>query len=118
MIKFSFKSHPAIANYWGYCQKNQIPHIEISEYEDGYMDISYDLLPCLPFHRLDADLSDEVFKIYEAYFKFFNLPDENLICAGGTINLSIKVRNEHAEFIAEHLFDYLTVFVSKHRTVI
>jgi hypothetical protein len=117
MIKYSFKSNPSTTNYWDYCQKHHIPYIEVTDYEDGYADISYDLLPCLPFHHLNTDLSGEVIKIYEAYFIFFNLPEEHFNIAGGAINMGIKVRTEHAEFIAGQLFDYLTEFINKHKSI-
>ena len=116
MIKYSHKDNPAIANYWDYCTKYQIPHIEIISQSRDYITISYDLLACLPFDNLKGDVSENIVKIYEAYSDFFKIPKDKFSYAGGSTVLGIVVRKEHSEFIANRLFDYLSEYVSKNKT--
>jgi len=115
MIKYSYKNNPAIENYWEYCCKHEIPHIEISIIDEDYAIISYDLLPCLPFEKLKSGLTDSITKLYEAYADFFKLPAEKFTLAGGSIALGITVYTKHCEFISEQLFDYLADYVANNK---
>ena len=99
MIKFSHLNKPAVEDYWAYCNQHEIPHIEIIAKSRDYVRISYDLLPCLPSHKLEDDLLDNVIKIYKAYSVFFKLPKARFDFSGGYIALGIVVKKEHSEFI-------------------
>ncbi len=115
IIKFSHKDKPAIDDYWTYCERNQIPFIQIISKGSDYDSISYDLLPCIPFDKLNGDVSENIVKIYEAYADFFKIPDTKFDYSGGSIALGIVVHKKHSEFIADQLFDYLLAYVKKNR---
>ena len=118
MIKFSYSEKPVIEDYWAYCGQNQIPHIEIVSLSRDYVNISYDLLCCLPFHKLKGNILDRIIKIYEGYCDFFKIPKSKINYAGGEIALGFVVRKEHSEFIANQLFDYLLEYVTKNKILI
>lgn len=118
MIKFSNRAKPATENYWSYCGQHQIPYIEIIPVSRDYVNISYDLLSCLPFHKLKGEVLDRVMKIYEGYCDFFKLPKNRISLAGGDIAFGFVVKKEHSEFIANQLFDFLSDFVSKNKILV
>lgn len=118
MIKFSHRNKPIIENYWSYCEKHQIPHIEIISISRDYVNITYDLLTCLPSHKLKGEIVERVIKIYQGYCDFFKIPKSRINLAGGEITLGFVVRKEHSEFIAIQLFDFALEFVIKNKIVI
>jgi hypothetical protein len=115
MIKYSFKHQAAIENYWGYCCELQIPHIEITIIDEEYVNISFDLLPCLPADRLKGDLPDCMLKIYDAYSHFYRLPPDRFSFIGGSNALGATVLSRHAEPVSEQLFDFLLDYVRKNK---
>jgi len=115
MIKFSNRKNLAIEDYWSYCRQHQIPHIVIIPVGRDYVNISYDLLPSIPFAKLKGDILDKMIKIYESYVAFFKIPKTKYHLAGGEIALGVVIRKEHSEFIANQLFDYLTDYVKNNK---
>jgi hypothetical protein len=101
MIKYSFKHQPAVENYWGYCCEIQIPHIEISIIDEDYVNISFDLLPCLPLEKLRGDLPDRMLKIYEAYVAFYRLPPDVFSFTDASNALGAKVYIKYCELISD-----------------
>lgn len=115
MIKYIFKNEAPMNNYWEYCCQHKIPHIEITILDEDYVNISFDLLPCLPFEKLKGDLVDRMLKIYEAYADFYRLPPDLFSFVGGSIALGATVYYEHSEMISEQLFDYLSEYVEENK---
>ncbi len=114
MPKFYIKGSPVAKGYWEYCVNNDVPMIEVI-HGRKYSKVNYDIYPMLSFHEIDEALLDEVKSIYNAYGKFFSLPSSHFAAVGGYSALIITVYKEHAEFIAEHLFDFLCIYVRMNR---
>ena len=117
MTKFYIKGKPEANGYWEYCCKNDIPMVEVI-HGRKYSKVNYDIYSMLRFHELDEDLLDEMNSIYTAYAKFFALPSERNAAVGGYSALIVTVYKEHAEFIANQLFDYLTTYVRNNRKLL
>lgn len=111
LIEFSFRDNPAIENYWDYCVQRKIPYIEIVSIDEDFVNVSYDLLPSLPFEKLQGNLLEAISKIYESYHDFYKLPRDKFNFAGGDVASGATVRKEHSETIARQLFGYLSDFV-------
>ena len=58
-------------------------------------------------NQITEGLAENIRNIYLNYALFFNLPEENVKIVGGRINAGLVVKTEHANFIAEALFDFL-----------
>lgn len=102
--------------HFNYCKKNNIPNIVISNGVSGNKDfaelddykyISYDLFTMKEANQITEGLAENIRNIYLNYALFFNLPEENVKIVGGRINAGLVVKTEHANFIAEALFDFL-----------
>lgn len=117
MTKFYIKGKPEANGYWEYCCKNDIPMIQVIPGRK-YSKVSYDIYSMLGSYELGEDILDEVKSIYISYTKFFFLPPERFSSIGGYSALVITVHKEHAELIANHLFDFLLAYVRKNRNVI
>ena len=117
MIKYIHSDKIEDSNkHWQYCMKNFIPHIVVSQNDNSYSNISYDLLPCLQeLYYLNGDVSDNILKMYDSYIDFFQIPENKLNACGGQANLGFDVKTEHTDFISEKLFDYLCDYVKNNR---
>ncbi|WP_312948949.1 hypothetical protein [Superficieibacter sp.] len=104
MIKFVYKNRNN-HTHWDRCEKGHAPFIELSNVNDMYVNIFYDVTN----YRLDQEqTSEDIKKIYLAYLEFFSLSEpfiDDLFAQYYFLNLI--VRREHAEFIAGRLYDYL-----------
>lgn len=117
-FSFAYKEKPSVENYWEYCIDREIPFIEISPIDEEYVNISYDLLPCLPYEKLKGDLLDEIVTIYKSYFTFFNLPMDKFKLIGNSIALIIAVKKEHHEIIANQLYEFLLHYLKENKVPI
>ncbi len=115
MKKYIFIEENTVNNHWQYCVQHQIPHIELSNIDEDYVNISYDLLPCIPFDKLKSGLMDRIIKIYDGYIDFFQLPKDKFSYVGGVNNLELTIYKINSEYIATQLFDYLSDYVEKNK---
>jgi hypothetical protein len=101
---------------WDYCMKHDLPCVQVIPGEDDkFADVQFDVLPMLSFHKISNYPSDKVMIIYKSYAEFFRLPEDAFKYIGGSNNGIFTVFQEHAEFIAEKLFDYLGAFMRENR---
>lgn len=104
-MKFTYKNSKDQKTHWYNCEKNKDPYIEISEYNELYMQIFYDISN----YKVDLeDISESVKTIYKSYVEFILIPfiDVEFIFDQYYF-FNIIVKREHAEFIADKLFNFL-----------
>ncbi|QTF07874.1 hypothetical protein HC231_07925 [Brenneria izadpanahii] len=104
-MKFTYKDSKQKNSHWKQCEKLNAPFIEISRINHEYMNIFYDITN---YHINLEDISNDMKNIYLSYITFFmcNHPAiDDLYTQYYFFNLIVKY--EHAEFIAEKLYDYL-----------
>lgn len=104
-MKFIYKDSKQKDSHWKRCEKLNAPFIEISRINHEYMNVFYDVTN----YHIDLDeISNDIKNIYSSYVSFF-------MCAHPAIDdldtqyyfFNLAVKREHAEFIAEKLYDYL-----------
>ncbi|EDS4738668.1 hypothetical protein GYD59_004708 [Salmonella enterica] len=106
-MKFVYKHHSDCEknNHWERCKKDHAPFIEISKVNRDYMNIFYDITD----YNIDLEkISDDVKKIHSSYIDFFIISDA--IVTDGYEQcyfFNLIVKQEHAEFFAAQLYDYL-----------
>lgn len=104
-MKFIYKDSKLKSYHWKQCEKLNAPFIEISQINREYMNIFYDATNSqIDLEKLSADIKC----IYLSYTQFFmcdHLIIDDLHDQYYYFNLAVKI--EHAEFIAESLYDYL-----------
>lgn len=100
--------------HWEYCEENDIPYIVIYPAKK-FSKIEFDVYTMFGFHKPTSHPSDSIIEIYKSYCLLFNFPDDKMSCIGGSNNLIFVVFEEHSEFIANQLFDYLYNFVKSNR---
>ncbi|MGF6592372.1 hypothetical protein [Pseudomonas sp. 2835] len=92
--------------HWEQCERQQAPYIEISDINETYKNVFYDIT------NLAGDLeeiSEAVKAIYTSYVAFYLVPQidiEHLFEQYYFFNLIVK--SAHAEIIAEQLHCYLS----------
>lgn len=104
-MKFMYKDSKQKDSHWKQCEKLNAPFIEISRINQDYMNVFYDVTN---FHVDLERLSADIKCIYLSYTEFFMCDDltvDDLYDQYYFFNLVVK--HEHAEFIAESLYDYL-----------
>lgn len=104
-MKFVHKGDIGEEAHWAACEKSRAPFILVSNEDGQYARIFFDITN----YNVDlAAVSDAIKLIYKSYTDFFLIPassvaqdlDEHYM-------FSFPVRKEHAETIANQLFDYL-----------
>lgn len=101
--------------YYDFCLENNIPFIVIKTDKNvKYRYISYDLITVkeTKSEHIIENLADDFTKIYLSYKSFFGIPN-GIQAFIGSHNSGIRVRTEHAEFIANSLFDYLEKYIKR-----
>jgi hypothetical protein len=104
-MKFVYENSEDQEKHWDDCQKNKAPYIVISNVDMVYKQIFYDITN----YKLDLDeVSSSVEEIYRSYVEFFLIPYSDINSLFNQYYFfNIIVLQEHAEFIADKLFDYL-----------
>ena len=101
-------------DHWNYCVQNDTPYVKIFSARK-FARIEFDVVTMLNNQRLPKGPAQSIEKMYMSYIEFFKFPKDKWHCVGGSYNLIFTVYQEHAEFIASHLFDYLDDFVKTNR---
>jgi hypothetical protein len=100
-----------IGDHWIKCEKNKLPFIILQQKGKNYTEISYDVTN----YNIDLDgVSESIKNIYKEYVKFSLIPYcdvENIFYSTYFFNLIVK--NEHANCIANMLYDYLYAIIHK-----
>ncbi|AXO85287.1 TPA: hypothetical protein NY502_003672 [Escherichia coli] len=103
-MKYTWKGENE-RTHWQRCEKSNAPFICLSIINKNYANLFYDVTSyCVDLENI----SNEILEIYSAYVRVFILPEHfiNEIAAQYYV-MNVIVRREHAEFIAEILYDYL-----------
>jgi hypothetical protein len=94
-------------NHYRFCAEHQIPYISIKSGRK-YAYLQFDVYEMVkPQGLLDEQPGDFIMELYQNYARFFALPKHKFSFAGGSNNAGFTVFNEHAEFLAASLYDYL-----------
>ena len=105
MNKFVYKNSSLASQHWELCNKEKLPFITINSLDKYYSEIFYDITD---INNNLEEISEFVKEIFSFYNKFFCMP--------GYITekyndqyyyFEFPVQKDHAEFIANQLFDYL-----------
>ncbi len=105
MLKKFINEKEDTKEHWLNCEKNRLPYIAIKSFSNEYSIIYYDIT------NLNVDLekiSESLRRIYLAYIEFLQLNGSvfyNYVDQYYYLNFLVKA--EHAEVLAEYLFDYL-----------
>jgi hypothetical protein len=105
-MKFVYKHNNDKKNdHWQQCEKKHAPFIEISRINHDYMNIFYDVTN----YDINLDeISESIKKMHSSYTEFFMITDISITEAYEQYYFfNIIVKCEHAEFLAEQLYDYL-----------
>ncbi|MCO6514896.1 MAG: hypothetical protein J6589_10615 [Snodgrassella sp.] len=105
-MKFIYRNDKTKDFHWKLCEKNHAPFIELSNINNGYTNIFFDITN---YHISLEEISDDIKKLYSAYIEFFMLSDpiiQETYDQYYFFNLIVK--SEHANFLAENLYDYLS----------
>jgi len=101
--------------HYNYCKDKNIPFIAVrKKVKDIYRYIDYDLITIKNCNKITDNLFSEFSSIYMSYVNFFCIPDSVFSLSGGDINAGFIVLDEHALFIADKLYDYLTSILNKY----
>lgn len=103
-MKYTWKGENE-RTHWQLCEKLNAPFICLSIINKKYANLFYGVTNyCVDLENI----SNEILEIYSAYARVFILPEHfiNEIAAQYYV-MNVIVRREHAEFIAEILYDYL-----------
>lgn len=104
-MKFIYKNSNVQGEHWEYCEKTKSPYIEINNVGKNYSSIFYDVTN---YHINLGDISDKIKKLHDYYKEFFLLTDLNFYNEDDEYYFfNFLVKQEHAEFIADKLYDYL-----------
>jgi hypothetical protein len=104
-MKFIYSNDKTRALHWALCEKKRAPFIELNQINNKYTNIFYDITN---YHISLEEISNDIKKLYLAYLEFFMFSDpviDELYDQYYFFNLIVK--NEHANFLAEKLYDYL-----------
>jgi hypothetical protein len=105
VVKFTYKKNDD-ASHWLWCERNKSPFISIEDVDGECSRVFYDVT------NLSVSLeiiSESVRKIYESYLSFFLISRSDAHAAADEHYVfSLIVKKEHAECVAESLFDYLS----------
>lgn len=105
LMKFIYRNDKTKSLHWEFCEKNKAPFIELSIINHKFTNIFYDISN---YHISLEEISDDIKKLYLAYIEFCMLSDpiiEDSYNQYYFFNLIVK--SEHANFLAEKLYDYL-----------
>ncbi|MDR1795622.1 MAG: hypothetical protein LBR25_09535 [Erysipelotrichaceae bacterium] len=93
------------AIHWATCESTHTPFIRISQHSKQYKEIFYDITN----YKADfSKISDNIKEIYRSYIEFWMIPYGDVAEVFDHPYLfTIIVKSEHAEKIAEALYDYL-----------
>ncbi len=94
--------------HFEYCMERNIPFITISDNEN-YSILSYDLLPCRSIFSGDNELHKAILSFYKVYVLKYNF--EDLTMAGGISSSGMHVHKNHANDLAEFLFDFILSYI-------
>lgn len=104
-MKFIYSSSEESNLHWQQCEKERAPFITLSKVSHDFVNIFYDITN----YRIDLEtISNDIKKIYTSYIEFFMLPTyvaDHMKSQHYLFDLVVK--SEHAEIIAEQLYDYL-----------
>jgi len=104
-MKFIHNDNKKKDDHWKQCEKLHAPFIVISKFNDEYMNIFYDISN---YNTNLDEISNDIKKLYFSYVEFFMLSDLSLeYIYDQYYFFNIIVKNEHSEFIADKLYDYL-----------
>ncbi|MCA6928915.1 hypothetical protein [Pectobacterium versatile] len=110
-MKFTYKDKKDKNDHWLNCEKNHAPYIELSNINKEYVNIFYDVSN----YNIDLEiLSNDIKKMYYTYIDFFMISEEtieNLEHQYYFFNFIVKA--EHAEFLADKLYDYIKFRLKK-----
>lgn len=108
------KNYDAYNTHWNYCVKNDIPFIRIIP-ATKFAQVEFDILTMLDSHIILTSPSKFLMELYNCYVEFFKFPKNKIACGGGSNNLIFTLYNEHADFFANQLFDYLLDYTKANR---
>lgn len=104
-MKFIYRNDKEKDAYWVQCEKKHAPFIELSKVNNEYTNIFYDITN---YHLDLEEISNDIKKLYSAYIEFCMFSAsiiEELYDQYYFFNLIVK--SEHADFLANKLYDYL-----------
>ncbi|HBE6258982.1 hypothetical protein ACU6R3_02330 [Escherichia coli] len=103
-MKYTWKGENE-RTHWQQCEKSNAPFICLSIINKKYANLFYDMTN---YYVVLENISNEIREIYSAYVRAFILPEHFINeLAAQYYAMNILVRREHAEFIADVLYDYL-----------
>jgi hypothetical protein len=106
-MKFIYKDDKNKDAQWIWCEKNHAPFIELSKIHDGYVNVFYDITN-YPI-KLE-EISNDIKNMYSSYVEFLMYSDPSIeLLKDQYYFFNFIVKNEHAEFLATKLYDYLLV---------
>lgn len=104
-MKYIYSDDKAKDAHWDFCEKNHVPFIQLSNINKEYINIFFDITN----YNISLEaISDDIKKLYSAYIEFCMLSDtliHDLYDQYYFFNLIVK--REHANFLAENLYNYL-----------
>ena len=105
-MQFKFVSDKKNATeHWQECERNKLPYIEVIYFSEKYSTIFYDVT------NLNVDLqkiSDSLKTLYLDYLEFLQLTDSFFDdYKDQYYYMNFLVKKEHAEDLADYLFDYI-----------
>lgn len=103
-MKFIYRNSKHSDSHWKQCERARAPFIELSNIGHGYVNIFYDITN----YRVDLKrISSDLNRIHASYVDFFMLPGYAIGDANNhPYFFNLVVRSEHAEIIAEQLYEY------------
>ena len=104
-MKFIYENDKRKDAHWKQCEKKHAPFIELNRVNNECVNIFYDVTN----YQLDLEeISNNIKEFYSAYIEFLMLSNpmiKDLYDQYYFFNFIVK--SEHAEFLAEKLYDYL-----------
>lgn len=108
-MKYIYSGEGKNEEHWLCCEKNKAPYIEISFIEENYTNIFFDVTNICSDLEI---LSEKIKSFYISYVDFFRICSiliDDVKSQYYFFNLVVK--KEHAECIANQLYDFLLAFI-------
>lgn len=104
-MKYVLQNSKDHDRHWDICEKNKDPFIVVSELNKEYKQIFYDISN----YKIELeDISNSVKSIYKSYIDFFLIPYSDVDSVFDQYYFFyFIVKSDHAEYIANALFDFL-----------
>ncbi|EMS1065555.1 hypothetical protein WKS79_004230 [Providencia stuartii] len=104
-MKFIYRNDKKKDEHWKQCEKKHAPFIELNRINNEYVNIFYDVTN----YQLDLnETSNNIKELYSIYVEFFMFSEPMIKDLYGQYYFfNFIVKSEHAEFLAEKLYDYL-----------